>query len=266
MATWAIGDIHGCFRTLQAVLERIDLDAETDRIWLVGDLVNRGPGSLEVLRWARTLNRQMGDRFQAVLGNHDLRLIARHLGAARGRPRDTLSKVLEASDAPQLIDWLRRRPFVHFESLAGRDHVLVHAGLRPGWSPEDTLAEAGKLERKLRGPKASRLLRRRASRSLTAFTRARMFDRKGRPHDYNGPPEHAPRGLRPWFDLEPRGCPDHTAVVGHWAALGLRLQPDLMALDTGCAWGGKLTAARLDEDHQVIREDLVDRIPGINST
>ena len=247
MATWAIGDVHGCYRTLEALLGRMELDLRTDRLWMVGDLVNRGPRSLKVLRWARKLDGKMGDRFRVVLGNHDLHLIARHLGAARSRPRDTLKKALKAPDADDLVDWLRRLPFVHFEEVAGRGHVLVHAGLRPGWSRQDTAEAARRLERQLRGPKARRLLRRREKKSLVAFTRARMLDGKGRPHDYSGAPETAPRGLRPWFESEPRGCPGHTVVCGHWAALGARLHPRLIALDSGCVWGAKLTAVRLDD-------------------
>ncbi len=247
MATWAIGDVHGCFRTLEALIGRLDLDVRKDRLWMVGDLVNRGPRSLEVLRWARARADEMGDRFQVVLGNHDLHLIARHLGVAGARPRDTLKKVLKAADGPELVDWLRRRPFVHFERVAGCDYVLVHAGLRPGWSPGDALEAAGRLERKLRGPKAERLLCRRNSKSLVAFTRMRMLDRKGKTHGYSGAPEEAPPGLRPWFDVEPRGCKGHTVVCGHWAALGVRLRPDLIALDSGCVWGNTLTAVRLDD-------------------
>ncbi|MDE2979234.1 MAG: symmetrical bis(5'-nucleosyl)-tetraphosphatase [Acidobacteriota bacterium] len=252
MATWAIGDVHGCFRTLRALLGRMDLDVRTDRLWMVGDLVNRGPRSLKALRWARAMDAEMGERFQIVLGNHDLHLIARHLGVAGARPRDTLKKALKAKDAPELIDWLRRRPLVHFERTAGRDYVLVHAGLRPGWSDGDALEAARRLERKLRGQKAKRLLRRRNEPSLTAFTRMRMLDAKSRPSTWNGPPEEAPDGLRPWFDVEPRGCPDRAAVCGHWAALGLRSRHDLLALDTGCVWGGELTAVRLD-DRLVVR-------------
>ncbi len=263
MATWAIGDVHGCFRTLKTLIGRLELDLRTDRLWLVGDLVNRGPRSLKALRWARALEAEMGNRFRVVLGNHDLHLIARGLDAAAARPRDTLRKILKAKDAPDLIDWLRRRPFVHFERIGGRDHVLVHAGLRPGWSPEDAVQAARRLERQLAGPKAKRLLRRRGRKSLAAFTRTRMLDRKDRPHRYNGPPEQAPRRLRPWFDIEPRGCPDHIAVVGHWAALGLRLQPRLVALDTGCVWGGKLTAVRLDDLH-IVQQRLLDRVAGVN--
>lgn len=266
MATWAIGDVHGCFRTLQALLDRIRLDTRTDRLWMAGDLVNRGPRSLETLRWARELDTRMGDRFQAVLGNHDLHLIARHLGVAGARPRDTLKEVLEAADAPELVDWLRKRPFVHFERTAGRDYVLVHAGLRPGWAPEDVVEGARRLERKLRGPKAKSLLRRRNKKSLAAFTRMRMLDGEGRIHDYSGPPKDAPHGLRPWFDVAPRSCPDHVAVVGHWGALGLCLRPDLIALDSGCVWGGRLTAVRLDEDRRVLQENVVDRLPETNRT
>lgn len=261
MATWAIGDVHGCFRTLQALLGRMRLDVRADRLWMVGDLVNRGPASLEVLRWARALEDEMGDRFRVVLGNHDLHLIARQLGVAKAKPRDTLSRVLDADDAADLVDWLRHRPFVHLERIAGRDYVLVHAGLRPGWSRENVVQAAARLERQLRGPKATRLLQRRHKKSLIAFTRARMLDRKGRPHGYSGPPEEAPKGLRPWFDVAPRSCPGHTAVVGHWAALGLRLRPDLIALDSGCVWGRRLTAVRLDDDRRVLQENVVDPLP-----
>lgn len=260
MATWAIGDVHGCFRTLEALLGRMHLDVRRDRLWMVGDLVNRGPRSLKVLRWACKLNKEMGDRFQVVLGNHDLHLIARYLGVAGERPRDTLAKVLEAADAPELVDWLRRRPFVHFERVAGREYVLVHAGLRPGWSREDATTAARGLERQLRGPKAKRLLRRRDKRSLVTFTRMRMLDRKGQTHDYSGPPKDAPTGLKPWFRAAPRSCPERTIVCGHWAALGLHFDENLIALDTGCVWGGGLTAVRL-EDRRVVQEVQSDSQP-----
>ena len=260
MATWAIGDVHGCFRTLEALIERLDLDVRRDRLWMVGDLVNRGPRSLEVLRWARSLDAEMGDRFQVVLGNHDLHLIARYLGVAGARRRDTLTELLQAADAPELLDWLRRRPFVHFERIAGRDYALVHAGLRPGWAPEDVIKAARRLERKLRGPKATRLLQRRNEKSLVAFTRMRTLDRKGRAHDYNGPLKEAPSGLRPWFRVAPRSCPERTIVCGHWAALGLHLEHDLLALDSGCVWGGRLTAVRL-EDRRVVQEAQSDGPP-----
>lgn len=230
---------------------------------MVGDLVNRGPCSLEVLRWARSLDAEMGDRFQVVLGNHDLHLIGRHLGIVEARPRDTLEDALEAPEGPDLVEWLRQRPFIHFEPVTGRDHVLVHAGLLPGWSAEDALKAARQLERRLRGSKAARLLRRQDEKSLVALTRMRMLDKKGRADHYNGVPEEAPGDLRPWFEIEPRGCPGRTAVTGHWAALGLRLRADLIALDSGCVWGGSLTAVRLD-DARVLQEKVIDRNPETN--
>ncbi|MCE2559394.1 MAG: metallophosphoesterase [Acidobacteria bacterium] len=247
MATWAIGDVHGCFRTLEALIGRIGLDVRRDRLWMVGDLVNRGPRSLDVLRWARARDDEMGDRFQVVLGNHDLHLIARYLGIATARQSDTLEEVLRATDGPDLVEWLRLCPFVHFERIGDDDFALVHAGLRPGWSPEDAAAAGRRLERRLRGPGAFDLLGSRNDDTLAAFTRMRMLDADARPHDYNGPPEEAPAHLRPWFDVEPRGCKGHTVVCGHWAALGVRLRPDLIALDSGCVWGNTLTAARLDD-------------------
>jgi len=258
VATWAIGDVHGCFRTLTALIGRMEFDVRRDRLWMVGDLVNRGPSSLETLRWARALDAEMGHRFQVVLGNHDLHLIGRHLGIGEAGPRDTLEDVLEAADGPDLVEWLRQRPFIHFEAVEGRDYILVHAGLLPGWSAQDALKAARQLERQLRGPKATRLLRRRDKKSLVALTRMRMLDEKGTADNYSGAPERAPRGLRPWFEIEPRGCPGRTAVAGHWAALGLRLRPDLIALDSGCVWGGPLTAVRLD-DSLVVQEPFGDR-------
>ena len=268
MATWAIGDVHGCFRTLEALVDRLDLDIGRDRLWMVGDLVNRGPSSLEVLRWARAQDDEMGDRFQVVLGNHDLHLIARQLGIARARSGDTLEAVLSAADGPDLVDWLRRRPFIHFGHSDDTDLVLVHAGLLPGWSRKDALEAGERLQRQLQGPRAECLLRRentgrhRAAASkaaLSAMTRTRMLDSKRAPHAYNGPLEEAPQHLSPWFAVGPRGCPDHTVVCGHWAGLGLHLRPNLIALDTGCVWGGRLTAVRL-HDRRVVQEDVVDRL------
>ncbi len=259
MATWAIGDVHGCFRTLEALIERIDLDLSRDRLWMVGDLVNRGPSSLEVLRWARALGDEMGDRFQVVLGNHDLHLIARQLGLASARPRDTLEEVLTAADGPDLVEWLRRRPFIHFGGAGDGDFVLVHAGLLPGWSPRDATVAASRLERQLQGPDPECLLHSRSDRALAAFTRVRMLDPEAGFHDYSGAPEAAPAGLTPWFEVEPRGCPGHTAVTGHWAALGTRLGRDLIALDSGCVWGRRLTAVRL-EDRRVAQKRVADRL------
>ncbi len=264
MATWAIGDVHGCFRTLAALIARLDFDENRDRLWMVGDLVNRGPSSLKTLRWACNRAEALGGRFVAVLGNHDLHLIARQLGVSADRPGDTLEELLGADDVQDLAGWLRARPFVHLDRVAGHRVVLVHAGLPPGWSRDVVRQAARRLEERLQGASAVGLLRRPPpddAEGLAAFTLTRMIDRSGQADPYNGPPEQAPKGLDPWFDAIPRACPGDVVVCGHWAALGLRLAPELIALDTGCVWGGQLTACRL-EDRLIVQQPVLDPLPG----
>jgi len=257
VATYAIGDIQGCFTTLQRLLERIRFDPAADRLWLAGDLVNRGPRSLEVLRWARGL----GSNVVSVLGNHDLHLVGRALGVRSERKRDTLDAVLSAPDRDELVDWVRRRPFVHREN--GR--LLVHAGLQPSWTAEEAEAIARDLEDRLRGPKGARLLedmtmrdvpgwprisgrKQRHALALQTFTLLRTCSADGRLcHDFSGPPDEAPRGCTPWFSVPGRRSADTVVVCGHWAALGLVREKNLLALDTGCVWGGPLSAVRLDD-------------------
>jgi len=256
MATYAVGDIQGCHEELLRLLERIAFDATRDRLWLAGDLVNRGPDSLSVLRWARGL----GDRVVAVLGNHDLHLLAVASGRAPAKRRDTLDGILAAPDREELLDWLRRQPLLHWED----GHAMVHAGLLPGWSVDRARELAGEVERELR--KAPRRLfeamygneparwsdgLRGADRHrviINALTRMRMLGRQGELElAYAGPPAGAPRGLVSWFDVPGRASAGTPVVCGHWAALGLVLRPDLLALDSGCVWGGKLTAVRLED-------------------
>lgn len=266
MATYAIGDIHGCWATLEGLLERIRFSSGRDRLWLVGDLVNRGPRSLAVLRWARGL----GDGAVVVLGNHDLHLLARAAGVAERRRRDTLEEVLAAPDRGELLAWLASRPLLHREG--GR--VLVHAGLLPGWSLERAGDWAREVEAALAGPEGTSLLqavrcppypawraslpREEALRlALYAFAFLRCCDARGRPcHGFNGRPDEAPEGCRPWF-AERSGETGVTFVCGHWAALGLRLAPGLAALDSACVWGGPLTALRL-EDGEVFQQENLD--------
>ncbi len=240
MATYAIGDVQGCDRTLGRLLARIDFDPAQDRLWFVGDLVNRGPDSLAVLRRVRAL----GDRAVTVLGNHDLHLLARFDGARRAKRLDTLDEVLAAPDAPDLVEWLRARPLLHREGA----HLMVHAGLLSTWTVEVAEAQARSLEARVRLGDVCR-----GDAAMSALTRLRFVDAAGEP-DY-GPkfaPEEAPPGLRPWF--EARGAEaDLTVVFGHWAALGLSIQPGYIGLDTGCVWGDRLTALRL-EDRAVIAE------------
>ncbi|HXO21560.1 MAG TPA: symmetrical bis(5'-nucleosyl)-tetraphosphatase [Thermoanaerobaculia bacterium] len=257
MATYAIGDVHGCFATLKRLLRRIAFDRRQDRLWMVGDLVNRGPRSLEVLRWAVDLD----GRIVAVLGNHDLHLLARARGLARARRRDTLEPVLEARDRDDLLAWLHARPLLHREG----SHLLVHAGLLPEWTLQAAEELAREVEEELRGSKAERLfktlkaeppgpLRRRLSPlarrrlALSAFTRLRTLSAAGLPClDFSGPPREAPAGCVPWFAAPGRKNRGARILCGHWAALGLLLENGVAALDTGCVWGQSLTALRLDD-------------------
>jgi bis(5'-nucleosyl)-tetraphosphatase (symmetrical) len=263
MATYAIGDIHGCFRTLRLLLRRIAFDRRHDRLWLVGDLVNRGPRSLAVLRWAADLD----DRAVAVLGNHDLHLLAYAEGIAEARRRDSLEEVLTAPDRDELLAWLRSRPLVHRED----GHLLVHAGLFPEWSAETAEVVAREVEAELRRGPAHDLLAAVESKTaerwesglagadrvrvaLAGFARLRTLDESGRMcAGFSGPPRDAPRGCRPWYEHPERRSTGVRVIFGHWAALGLKLGEDVAALDTGCAWGNALTALRL-EDGAVFQE------------
>lgn len=266
MATYAIGDIQGCFLTLDKLLAQIRFDPVRDRLWLVGDLVNRGPRSLEVLRWVR----RMGDRATAVLGNHDLHLIGRALGVRRAKPRDTLEAVLRADDCDELIEWLRRRALLHREG----PYLMVHAGLHPAWTPAEAAALAREAEAALRGRRAKNLLeslpddpprwrpgmgrKARLRLALRTFTGLRTCRSNGEAcSDYSGPPRWAPRGCMPWFDVPGRQSAKLTVLCGHWAALGMRVRQNLIALDTGCVWGRVLTAVRL-EDRRIFQEPLAD--------
>lgn len=257
MATYAIGDIHGCFDTLQALLRRVQFDARQDRLWLVGDLVNRGPRSLDVLRWAV----EQGDRIVAVLGNHDLHLLARFAGVAEPKKRDSLDEVLEAPDRDDLLAWLATRPLIHRDG----ELVLVHAGLFPEWTARKAEEAAREVEARLQGEKAPKLLatvaeksperwkdglsgHERARAALAGFAKLRTLDGEGRMcPDFSGPPDEAPKGCIPWYSAAGRKSAGSTVIFGHWAALGLRVKNGVAALDTGCAWGRSLTALRLDD-------------------
>ena len=267
MATYAIGDVHGCFATLKRLLRRIAFDRRQDRLWLVGDLVNRGPRSLEVLRWAV----EQGDRIVVVLGNHDLHLLALAAGLVETRRRDTLEAVLAAPDGDDLLLWLRHRPLVHREGEA----LLVHAGLFPSWSPAGAERLAREVEERLRGEKGEKLLAAidqktaerwsedltghdRARAALAGFARLRTLDDQGRMcPDFSGPPQEAPKGCRPWYSIPGRKSAGATVIFGHWAALGLHIEDGVAALDTGAAWGRELTALRLD-DWRVFQERAVE--------
>lgn len=256
MARYAIGDIQGCMASLERLLAFIDFSKSRDQLWLVGDLVNRGPRSLDVLRWAHGMNGAV----TTVLGNHDLHLLRRVAGAAEAKDRDTLDDVLRARDRDRLIDWLREQPLVHHDDKL----ALVHAGFHPGWTVGEARALGGEIETQLKAPTWRAFLAQTVGKPprwrkdlgggdrwkaiLGYLVRARMLDADGRLRDdYNGAPSGAPKGTVPWFDYPERAWTTHTAVFGHWAALGLSLGPHHIALDTGCVWGRQLTAIRLDD-------------------
>jgi bis(5'-nucleosyl)-tetraphosphatase (symmetrical) len=253
MATYAIGDVQGCFEELQQLLDGMSFNASSDRLWFVGDLVNRGPQSLEVLRFVHSL----GDAAVTVLGNHDLHLLRRASGFGKDRRDDTLHAVLGAPDAGSLLDWLRYRPLMHF---AG-GYAMVHAGLLPQWPLEQALALAREVESALRGAQHREFLEHlygaepRAWRDdlagwdrlrviVNAMTRLRFCSPLGA-IELEETGTQAPVGYRPWFEFRPAAEPP--IVCGHWSTLGLKLTAKLAALDTGCVWGGSLSALRLED-------------------
>ncbi|MBI2318233.1 MAG: symmetrical bis(5'-nucleosyl)-tetraphosphatase [Betaproteobacteria bacterium] len=255
MSTWAIGDVQGCYAELRALLDRIGFDPSADRLWFVGDLVNRGPASLETLRFVISL----GERALTVLGNHDLHLLARACGFARSRRDDTLEAVLDAPDRGEIIDWLRRLPLMH----RGEGHVMVHAGLLPQWSVDQALKLAREVEEQLRGPRYAQFLSRlygsrpeawsddlggfdRLRVIVNAMTRLRFCTADGR-MEFSAKGGRPPAGFFPWFEAPGRRSAEATIVCGHWSALGVKLAPGLIALDAGCVWGGSLSAARLPD-------------------
>jgi bis(5'-nucleosyl)-tetraphosphatase (symmetrical) len=259
MAIYAIGDVQGCFDDLRRLLDRLSFGAG-DTLWLVGDLVNRGPRSAEVLRFVRDL----GERAVTVLGNHDLHLLAAAAGVRRIGPKDTFTDVLDAPDRDELLDWLRSRPLMHFDPA--RNVALIHAGLAPEWDPGSARSLAAEVEAALRSPRHREFFRHmygdrpdRWSEGLAGpdrlrfivncFTRLRLCHADGRP-DFaaKGTAYGRSDALIPWFDAPGRKSAAATVVFGHWSMLGRYHRPGLFALDSGCVWGGALTALRLDSD------------------
>jgi len=260
MSTYAIGDLQGCFEALQQILTVIAFDPAVDDIYLLGDLVNRGEDSLAVLRWARE------HQIHAILGNHDLHLLAVSEGYAMPHTGDTLHGILAAPDREELLHWLRQLPLA--TSVAG--FLLVHAGLLPQWSTSKALVLAAEVESVLRGPNFRDFLREmygnkpaswrddlqgveRLRIITNAMTRLRFCTPEGEMEfKTKGDPTHPPTGCLPWFQVPNRQSAGSPIAFGHWSALGLRVESDCIALDTGCLWGGQLSALRL-EDRQVFQ-------------
>lgn len=265
MATYAIGDLQGCFDPLARLLDYLDFSPDKDRLWFVGDLVNRGPQSLEVLRFVKGL----GPAAATVLGNHDLHLVMQSAGFGKANKEDTLAPILAASDRDELLDWLRRQPLFHVEN----GWAMVHAGLLPAWDVAQAQALSDEVSAALTAPNYVEFLAHmwgsepdhwrddfagwdRLRVVVNAMTRMRFVTADGhmefRAPGAKGPPERGPAYCTPWFEAAGRKSADHLIVCGHWSALGFRETPTLLALDTGCLWGGSLTAVRL-EDRRVFQ-------------
>ena len=258
MATYAIGDVQGCFGSLTALLETLRFDPARDRLWFTGDLVNRGPRSLETLRFVHDL----GDRAVTVLGNHDLHLLGVACGSRRLKAGDTLTEVLEAPDRDDLIAWLRRQPLLYRD--ADRGITMVHAGLPPQWTLDVAQACAAVAETKLRGAGIEKLMRHMSGKQcdswsasvpyadqlgyiINCLTRLRYCDPAGRLElRGKGPPGSQPAPYLPWFAVPGRMHASETVIFGHWASLGACNEPGVHGLDTGCVWGGALTALCLE--------------------
>lgn len=261
MAVYAIGDIQGCFASLEALVEKIDFQPQTDQLWLTGDLVNRGPQSLETVRFIKNL----GDSAVTVLGNHDLHLLAVAHGYSRPRDRDQTMDLLCAPDRDELIHWLRHRPLMHVDKQLG--FVMVHAGLVPQWSIDQALRHAHEVETVLRGDDFESFLENmygdepetwddglegwdRLRVIINSFTRLRFCDIHGYMNLlFKGPPGSQPPDLLPWFQVPGRDSDTETIIFGHWSTLGRFNDFNVLCLDSGCLWGHELTAARLDGDH-----------------
>lgn len=262
MATFAIGDLQGCYKKFRQLLDLIRFDPAKDKLWLVGDIVNRGPDSLSVLRFVRELH----DAAVMVLGNHDLHLLMVAEGCARLHRNDTLQDVLDAPDRDELLHWLRHQQMLHVDG----PYVMVHAGLLPSWSvPQATLLaqtvevalrsddfhnfcahmygnQPDQWDGALKGDARLRVI-------INAMTRMRVCTPNGKmDFAHKGLAQDIPVGYLPWFETPNRASQEATIICGHWSALGLQIKDNLIALDTGCLWGGSLTAVRL-EDRKVFQ-------------
>lgn len=262
MSTYAIGDIQGCFDEFESLLERIGFDEEKDRLWLAGDLVNRGPKSLDVLHWARDHDHCIS----FVLGNHDLHLVGAALGIRPRRERDTMNEVLDAPDRDLLVDWLIHQPFFHLRD----DWIMVHAGLHPSWTVERAAELAHEAEDALRADPSAFLEAsylkpapqwrddleppERWGALFQTLCRSRITRADGTMDlDFSATLDLIPDGWAPWFEHPHNRGKETTVLFGHWSALGFYETDGAICLDSGCVWGHSLTAYRL-EDGAVFQE------------
>lgn len=257
MSTYAIGDIQGCYKTFRALLKRCEFDPQKDKLWIAGDLINRGPKSLEVLRYVKDL----GDRAICVLGNHEIYLMALHLGVFHREDTRSLDPILKAKDSHELFDWIRQWPLMHQQ----KKFVLAHAGIFPCWSVQEAQKEANSIQKILQSDKIADFLAyayshqddhwtgkqkgyERNALALHALVHMRMCANTNKlRYGYTGKPENAPKGLKAWYTIKNRPALSHTILFGHWSALGLRVFANCIALDSGCVWGEALSAYRLED-------------------
>jgi len=261
MATYAVGDIQGCYDQLRTGLDLLRFDPSKDQLWLVGDLVNRGPNSLEVLRFVKGL----GDSAVAVLGNHDLHLLAAAYGSGRKSRHDTFKDVLEAPDRDELLTWLRYRPLLHRDKKL--DFTMIHAGLPPQWSVKKAAKRAQEVEHVLRGKQYAKFFADMYgnepalwSKDLDGMDRLRFItnsltrlrychlDGELALDEKHSPQSKHKSNVMPWFEHPERASAKSRIVFGHWSTLGYRAENNVWSIDTGCLWGGSLTFLRLDYD------------------
>jgi len=267
MTTWAIGDLQGCYDPLQVLLERIKFDPACDRLWFCGDLVNRGGQSLETLRLVKSL----ATHSVVVLGNHDLSLLAisERREEEQRKVNADLQRVLFADDRVELIDWLRGQPLFHLDRELG--FAMVHAGLAPRWTLDIAAKRAREVETALRGKRYRKILQQlygnrpaawsprllgndRLRAIINVMTRLRFCDTRGRiAFDQKDKPGTQAAGLYPWFEVPDQAARDVPVVCGHWSALGLVIGLGIRALDTGCVWGGPLTALALGPETRIVQ-------------
>ena len=260
MAVYIIGDVQGCYCELQHVLDAICIDPQHDRVWFVGDIVNRGPESLHTLRFIR----ELGNRAVCVLGNHDLHLLAVYYVGARMKNNDTLKQVLNADDCGELMEWLRFRPLIHFD--IGLNFALVHAGIYPGWSIQQSCSRAAEVQEALRGEKIMAFLRDmygnhpnhwsddlqgmdRLRFIVNVFTRMRYLNPQGELDlEVKGAPQKMKSAsVIPWFEFKQSAIKHNRVAFGHWSTLPTNQYGSCFALDSGCLWGGRLTVLRIDK-------------------
>jgi len=258
MATYAIGDVQGCYTQLKELLQKIEYKSDKDKLWFAGDIVNRGPDSLKTIRFIKSLE----DNAITVLGNHDLHLLAIANGRRKQSKKDTLKKILEAKDSDNLLDWLIHRPLMHYQK---KNHVcMVHAGIHPDWSLKQALSCAKEIEDILQGPKSHEFFQHmygdkpaKWSENLhgwdrlrfitNCFTRMRYIDESFKLRmKEKGAPGKQRRGIHPWFEYQSKDS-DLNIIFGHWSTLVDPHLEHLYPLDTGCLWGGELTALKVNQ-------------------